>query len=132
MDVLSFWVSAAFGRLHPSVIQMLGGSEFRLRQGFRLWRKRLYGALAPPHVVGPHLSRVSFCQHFPRRRGRHIVRGDFLQKSPLTHSVAAPSQLRPAALTGAGVTGHAEDKAHRLSGLWAFPLRRSNGLRNVS
>ena len=31
---LSFWVPAAFGRLHPSVIQMLGRSEFRLRQGF--------------------------------------------------------------------------------------------------
>ena len=30
----SFWVPAAFGRLHPSVIQMLGGNEFRLRQGF--------------------------------------------------------------------------------------------------
>ena len=34
----------------------------------------------------------------PRRRGRHIVRGDFFQKSPLTHFVAAPLQIEPAAL----------------------------------
>ena len=33
-DVLLFWVSPPEGRLHPSVIQMLGGSEFRLRRGF--------------------------------------------------------------------------------------------------
>ena len=26
------------------LIFMLGGSQFRLRQGFRLWRKHLYGA----------------------------------------------------------------------------------------
>ena len=31
---LPFWVPAAEGGLHPSVIQMLGGSEFRLRRGF--------------------------------------------------------------------------------------------------
>ena len=29
-----FSVPAALGGLHPSVIQMLGGSEFRLRRGF--------------------------------------------------------------------------------------------------
>ena len=29
---------------------MLGRSEFALRQGFRLRRKRLYGAFAPPHL----------------------------------------------------------------------------------
>ena len=34
----------------------------------------------------------------PRRRGRHIVRGDFFQKSPLTHFVAAPFQIEPASL----------------------------------
>ena len=34
LEVLSFWVSAAEGGLRPSVIQMLGGSEFRLRRGF--------------------------------------------------------------------------------------------------
>ena len=34
----------------------------------------------------------------PRRRGRHIVRGDFFQKSPLTHFAAAPLQIEPAAL----------------------------------
>ena len=47
-DDLLFWVSAAEGRLHPSEIKMLGGNEFRLRQGFRLWRKRLYAAKAAP------------------------------------------------------------------------------------
>ena len=33
---------------------MLAGSQFRLRQGFRLRRKRLYGAPAPPRLAGPH------------------------------------------------------------------------------
>ena len=45
---LSFWASRAEGPLHPLVIQMLGGNEFRLRQGFRLRRKRLYAAKAAP------------------------------------------------------------------------------------
>ena len=31
---LSFWVPPPKGRLHPSALHMLGGSEFRLRQGF--------------------------------------------------------------------------------------------------
>ena len=31
---LSFWVSPPMGRLHPLVFAMLGGNEFRLRQGF--------------------------------------------------------------------------------------------------
>ena len=33
-EVLSLWAPAAEGGLRPSVIQMLGGSEFRLRRGF--------------------------------------------------------------------------------------------------
>ena len=31
---------------------MLGGSEFRLRQGFALWAKRLYGAKRRPICDG--------------------------------------------------------------------------------
>ena len=78
---LSFWVSPPTGRLHPSVIKMLGRNqsalrnsplrcEFtphsrrgpkgpyillddRLRQGFRPCRKRLHGAKAPPRCAGP-------------------------------------------------------------------------------
>lgn len=34
MSCLSFWVPRAVGPLHPPVIQMLGGNEFRLRRGF--------------------------------------------------------------------------------------------------
>ena len=48
-----------------------------------------------------------------RRRGRHIVRGDFLQKSPLTHFVAAPLQIEPAALGFDLVLGAAADYRHR-------------------
>ena len=33
---LSFWVPPPVGRLHPSVIEMLGRNEFALRQGFGL------------------------------------------------------------------------------------------------
>ena len=42
--------------------------------------------------------RVRLPSAAPRRRGRHIVRGDFFQKSPLTHFVAAPFQIEPASL----------------------------------
>jgi len=31
---LSFWVPRRMAALHSSLIEMLGGSEFRLRQGF--------------------------------------------------------------------------------------------------
>ena len=34
MSCLSFWVPQAVGPLPPPVIQMPGGSEFRLRRGF--------------------------------------------------------------------------------------------------
>ena len=37
----------------PSLIYMLGANELPLRQGFRLRRKRLYGAPAPPRSAGP-------------------------------------------------------------------------------
>ena len=40
--------------------------------------------------------RVRFPPPAPRRCGRHIVRSDFLQKSLLTHSVAAPLRIEPA------------------------------------
>jgi hypothetical protein len=54
--VVLFWVPAAFGRLHPSVILMLGRSEFALRQGFAHGK-----TLGTPHsrraARGQHLSR---------------------------------------------------------------------------
>ena len=34
-------------------INMLGGSKSRLRQGFRLWRKRLYALTRAPSAMGP-------------------------------------------------------------------------------
>ena len=37
---------------------MLGASELPLRQGFRRWRKRLYGASAAPSVMGPRGSQA--------------------------------------------------------------------------
>ena len=74
------WVPAAGGRLHPPVIEMLGGSEFRLRQDFCLRQKCLYGANAPPRRAGPHPVMYLFRQHMTRRRGLHIVRDDFFTK----------------------------------------------------
>ena len=50
---------------------------------------------------GRDTVRVRVPSAAPRRRGRHIVRGDnFLsvQSSPLTHSVAAPSKIEPTLL----------------------------------
>lgn len=53
---------------------MLGRNEFALRQGFGLWPKRLYGAKAPPHCVGPQfwLASILFAhdkkeRHAPQR-----------------------------------------------------------------
>ena len=55
---LSFWVSPPEGRRHPSAIQMLGGSEFRLCQGFRLQQKTLCAAKAAP-ARRPGLGSIS-------------------------------------------------------------------------
>ena len=54
-------------------------------------RGQTVNLLAMPSVVRIHLPP-------PRRRGLHIVRDDFFQKSSLTHSVAPPLQTEPAAL----------------------------------
>ena len=51
---------------------------------------------------GSNPTRVRIPPAAPRRRGRHIVRGDFLQKSRLTHFVAAPLQTATA-LLGCGL-----------------------------
>ena len=56
---LSFWFSPPRGRLHPSVIEMLEVNELPLRRGFRLRRKRSYGAKAPPRRAGPHVLLAS-------------------------------------------------------------------------
>ena len=50
LQVLLFWVPPP-GRLHPPVFQMLGGSEFRLRQ-VRLRQNGSYGAKVPPAQSG--------------------------------------------------------------------------------
>ena len=60
---LPFWVPAAEGGLHPSVIQMLGGSEFRLRRGFAcgktlVRRKSAAGRMAGRAIL-PQRSRRS-------------------------------------------------------------------------
>ena len=54
-------------------------------------------------------TRVRFPSPAPRRRGRHIVRGDFLLKSPLSHFVAAPFQIATAALGCGGRSSQSLD-----------------------
>jgi len=51
-DVFLFWIPPPKGRLHSPVIEMLGMAKPSLRQDFRLWRKGLYGANAPPAQKG--------------------------------------------------------------------------------
>ena len=58
-DAFLFWVPPPRGRLHPSVIEMLGVNDLPLRRGFRLRQKRLYGAKAPPRRAGPHVLLAS-------------------------------------------------------------------------
>ena len=72
-----FWVPAAFGRLHPPVIQMLGGSEFRLRQGFAcgktlVRRRRTAPPCGAPMTTQKNIDRgggVRGRATFPRREG---------------------------------------------------------------
>ena len=82
---LSFWVPPPKGRLHLSVIKMLGANELPLCQGFRPRRKRLCGAKAPPHCVGPkiypHLyyfgdtyEEVRFSSSFVEKRTSHFLK----------------------------------------------------------
>ena len=54
----NLFVGAACGRPDtqsiwgPVLFEMLGGNKFRLRQGFRHWRKHLYGAKRRPPEAG--------------------------------------------------------------------------------
>ena len=48
--------------LRPSVIKLLGGNKFRLRQGFRLWVKTLAPRKSAAHRVGPVCSKQLFCR----------------------------------------------------------------------
>ena len=72
-----FWVPAAFGRLHPPVIQMLGGSEFRLRQGFAcgktlVRRRRTAPPCGAPMTTQKNIDRGGGARGratFPRREG---------------------------------------------------------------
>ena len=97
-----FWVPQAKGPLHPSVISMLGGSEFRLRRGFACGKTLVRRTYAAGQKAGFVLLRCShlFYQHMTRRRGRHIVRGDFFPKAT-SHSFcrgSSPNRIRCAGL----------------------------------
>ena len=65
---------------------MLGGNGFRLRQGFRLRRKHLYGAKAPPHRVGPHVLLSSILFRCSKTKGHPLgcpfVLGSVTQRAP--------------------------------------------------
>ena len=80
-----------------------GASSFSAQEEIRIEDRQ------PPGAAGSSGS----ARTTRRRRGRHIVRGDFLQKSPLTHFVAAPLQIEPAALGFDLVLGAAADYRHR-------------------
>ena len=72
-----FWVPAAFGRLHPPVIQMLGGSEFRLRQGFACGKTLVRRRRTAPPCGAPMTTQKNIDggggargrATFPRREG---------------------------------------------------------------
>ena len=80
-----------------------GASSFSAQEEIRIENRQ------PPGAAGSSGS----VRTTRRRRGRHIVRGDFLQKSPLTHFVAAPLQIEPATLGFDLVLGAAADYRHR-------------------
>ena len=67
---LSFWVPPPSGRLHPSVIQMLGGNEFRLRRGFACGKTLVRRKSAAPPCGVPHslgIYTVSMFHHGHRQ-----------------------------------------------------------------
>ena len=48
-------------------MKVLRANELPLRQGFRLWRKRLYGAKAPPRRAGPYIFLASILFPVPKQ-----------------------------------------------------------------
>ena len=79
---------------------MLGGSEFRLRQGFRLRRKHLYGAKAPPHRVGPHVLLSSILFRCSKTKGHPLgcpfVLGSGGQRPPPSLTLKCSAEVNSA------------------------------------
>ena len=59
-------------------MKVLRANELPLRQGFRLWRKRLYGAKAPPRRAGPHIFLASILFPAPKQGALHLLGAFFL------------------------------------------------------
>ena len=84
------------------------------------------------HVAADGISSAAtFCKsHLSLILSRLLPNCDPLRRARSWFFIAAPCVFFARACflhiiwpsAGAGVTGHAEDKAHRLSGLWAFPF----------
>ena len=53
MSCLSFWFPPPKGRLHPSVIEMLGASELSLRRGFASGKTLVRRKCAAPRCGAP-------------------------------------------------------------------------------
>ena len=87
--VLSFWVSSALGRLHTSVFQMLGGSEFRLRRGFACGKTLLRRKCAASQKAGCSGWMQSF-------RNFKISILTILHSSSCAHSAAPRFQITTA------------------------------------
>ena len=65
MSCLSFWVPRRTASLHPSVIEMLGGSKFRLRQGFTCGKTLVTRHSAQPPEGGIYRAAMLPLQNAP-------------------------------------------------------------------
>ena len=86
LSCLSFWVPQAVGPLHPPVIQMLGGSEFRLRRGFACGKtlvRRIGPAGQKAGGAGAPALTISLFFVFGRLHG-----GSFYGETSLTNRAA--------------------------------------------
>ena len=69
-------------------MKVLGANELPLRQGFRLWRKRLYGAKAPPRRAGPHIFLASILFPVPKQGALHLQGAFFLATAAMDWEVS--------------------------------------------
>ena len=69
-------------------MKVLGANELPLRQGFRLWRKRLYGAKAPPRRAGPHIFLASILFPVPKQGTLHLQGAFFLATAAMDWEVS--------------------------------------------
>ena len=112
MSCLSFWVPPPGGRLHPSVIEMLGGSEFRLRRGFACGKTLVRRKSAAPPCGAPCSAGIYTVAMFQKERHDvcRVFLFGFCRPRFRLASIVLRCSIKPA--TPKGVAGFMETGRH--------------------